>query len=305
MDWRDLQLAMVLTQAGSLSAASRELELAPSTISRRIDALEQTLGFELFERHRTGYTLTPAGEHVLAAIEPMMMAAKEVQRRASYQAMELDGVVVVAAPGELALYLCQCLPGFRAQFPHIRLRLLHEHRAPWPGEVDLAIMVSSSPPEAMIGRCISVVEYVLCASRTFLEVFGQRPLEQAPWVVFDESSGEHAQLDWERAHVSPAQIALEVSSRALHTETLCQGLGVGLAPRFVVEQRPELVALSAPLDALKVKVWLLTHESLKDSHRVRAVMDYLAVACAELAASHALILERALRLPRALVRDVG
>ena len=54
VDWRDLQLAMVLTQAGSLSAASRELELAPSTISRRIDALEQSLGFELFERQRTG-----------------------------------------------------------------------------------------------------------------------------------------------------------------------------------------------------------------------------------------------------------
>lgn len=305
MDWRELQLAMVLTQAGSLSAASRELELAPSTISRRIDALEQSLGFELFERQRTGYTLTPAGEHILAAIEPMMVAAREVRRRASYQAMELDGLVVVAAPSELALYLCQCLPGFRAQFPHIRLRLLHEHRTPWPGEVDLAIVVSNAPPEAMLGRCISVVEYVLCAARTFLEGFGERSLEQAPWVVFDESSKELPQLNWEREHISPDQVALEVSSRALHTEALCLGIGVGLAPRFVVEQRPELVAISAPIDALKVKVWLLTHESLKDSPRVRAVMDYLAAACAELAASHALILERARQLqPRALVKRV-
>ncbi len=65
-DWNDLRYFLAVASGGSTLAASRTLRVSQTTVARRIAALEQALGFPLFEKRQAGYALTPAGEELLA-----------------------------------------------------------------------------------------------------------------------------------------------------------------------------------------------------------------------------------------------
>jgi len=76
MDWNDLKFFLALAQAKSLSAAAAQLGVSPSTVSRRIEALELALHAQLFRPHRAGYDLTQAG---LGLVPPAELAAAQLR----------------------------------------------------------------------------------------------------------------------------------------------------------------------------------------------------------------------------------
>src|SRR6266567_9166919 len=64
MDWDNLKFFLALAETGSLSRASEKLRVDHSTVSRRIEMLEQDLGVRVVERLSRSYRLTPEGEQV-------------------------------------------------------------------------------------------------------------------------------------------------------------------------------------------------------------------------------------------------
>src|SRR5215208_2669438 len=67
--WDDFRLVKSIAEARGLAGAAEKLGVNHSTVFRRLGQIEERLGLKLFERHRTGYVLTTAGEEmaVLAA----------------------------------------------------------------------------------------------------------------------------------------------------------------------------------------------------------------------------------------------
>ena len=65
LDWNDLRYFLAVADGGSTLAAGRELRVSQTTVTRRIAALEEALGLQIFEKRQAGYTLTPAGEELL------------------------------------------------------------------------------------------------------------------------------------------------------------------------------------------------------------------------------------------------
>ena len=61
MDWNDLRFFLEVARAGTTLGASKTLRVSQSTVARRIAALEEALGLELFEKLQSGYALTEAG----------------------------------------------------------------------------------------------------------------------------------------------------------------------------------------------------------------------------------------------------
>ena len=80
---------------------------------------------------------------------------------------------------------------------------------------------------------------------------------------------------WESAKVSPSRVAVRVSSRLLFLEAVKQGVGVGLLPIGMGNREPSLGILSPPIPALDLPLWVLTHADLRETARVRALMDHL------------------------------
>src|SRR6476469_1782972 len=74
-EWTDLRFFLELARAGTLSGASRGLQVEHTTVARRIDRLEQQLGAALFDRSREGYELTEMGRALLPHAEAMEGAA--------------------------------------------------------------------------------------------------------------------------------------------------------------------------------------------------------------------------------------
>ena len=64
--WDDFRLIKAIADVRSLPAAAALLGINHSTVFRRLGQIEEALGAKLFERHRSGYTLTTAGEEMVA-----------------------------------------------------------------------------------------------------------------------------------------------------------------------------------------------------------------------------------------------
>jgi molybdate transport repressor ModE-like protein len=79
MDWDNVRVFLAVARGGQFVAAAKRLKLDHATVSRRIAALEETVGAKLFDRRTTGAKLTGAGERFISAAEQMESAFLHAQ----------------------------------------------------------------------------------------------------------------------------------------------------------------------------------------------------------------------------------
>jgi len=92
-EWTDLRFFLELARAGTLSGASRRLDVEHTTVARRIDRLEKELGSTLFDRSREGYELTEMGHALLPHAEAMEGAALAAAEQLGGAEVAAHGVV--------------------------------------------------------------------------------------------------------------------------------------------------------------------------------------------------------------------
>jgi DNA-binding transcriptional LysR family regulator len=85
--WDDFRLVKTIAEAKGLAGAAERLGINHSTVFRRLGALEEALKVKLFERHRAGYALSPAGEEMAALAERMEEDVATFARKLAGQAM--------------------------------------------------------------------------------------------------------------------------------------------------------------------------------------------------------------------------
>jgi len=123
--WEDAQTFLAVAEKCSFSAASTLLGVGQPTISRRIAALEDRLGCQLFTRGKRGTEITDSGARLLPAAEQMARWAGEFGRLAQGAEERPTGTVRVAAPPGLAVEVLAPLAAtIREQLPEIRLEVL-------------------------------------------------------------------------------------------------------------------------------------------------------------------------------------
>ena len=93
MDWDKLKIFHAVAEAGSFTSATINLNLSQSAISRQIQALEQDLKVQLFERHARGLTLTQHGEYVFKTAHYVISKLKEVETTLIDQKSKPSGTV--------------------------------------------------------------------------------------------------------------------------------------------------------------------------------------------------------------------
>lgn len=176
MNIADLQIFLAIGTAGSLSAAARQLGVAPMQISRRVLALEDELGVRLFHRTTRSVTLTDEG-HALVPYATAMVEAEAAARselgRAPGQA---SGLLKVTAPTVLGQSIIMpLLPDLLAAHPALRIELnLTDQLVDLVGQgYDLAIRVVATLRESdLVARRLGVKHRVLCASPEYLRKHG-------------------------------------------------------------------------------------------------------------------------------------
>ena len=83
MDSEDLKLLLMLDDRGSMSAVAKQLDLAVSTVARRLEGLEASLGLRLLDRRANGVRLTSEGGRIAALAAPLVDQAARIARAAA------------------------------------------------------------------------------------------------------------------------------------------------------------------------------------------------------------------------------
>jgi DNA-binding transcriptional LysR family regulator len=281
IDWTDLQFVLALAGSRSLAAAARGLGVSHTTVLRRVAALEASQGVRLFERLRTGYALTAGGEEMLAAAQAVSEVVTDLERKLAGRDLRLEGLVRVATVDTLSTSLLPpILAKFHADHPAVTVDLAVSptladltHR-----EADVAIRISNDPPEGLIGRRICQVGLGVYRAR---QSAGSRlrfeDLTVQRWIGPSEALAATNVARWMRDRVHNSQIILRVDSIVGMAEAAAAGIGLAALPCYLGDSMPRLeracdtgVAAARPAE-----LWVLTHEDLRRTARVRALTQHL------------------------------
>lgn len=126
-DLSDLRAFVAVADLASFRAAAEVLHLSQPALSRRVDKLEQALGFRLLERstrkvelNAMGRAFLPRARHVLAELEGALLGMADLAER-------IHGLVTVACiPSAVDNFVARAARGFQQRFPRIRLRVLDQ-----------------------------------------------------------------------------------------------------------------------------------------------------------------------------------
>lgn len=283
IDWNHIRAFHATATTGSLSAAARQLALTQPTLSRQVLALEADLGVALFERLGRKLVLTPTGLELLDHVRIMSDAADSVALAASGRVKEISGRVCISATDTFSAYvLPEIVERIRSEAPQITIVIVaanglsNLHRR----EADIAIRHARPDRTGLIGRHIRDTEAYFYASEGWVArnglLTGPADLAKADLIGFDDTARLSSYLREIGIPMEAADFRLISDSSIVVWEMVKRGMGVTAMLREVAERTPGVLKLLPDMAPVPVPIWLVTHQELDSSPRIRVVHRILA-----------------------------
>lgn len=282
-DWNDLKYFLSVAENGSTLKAANELRVSQTTVARRIAALEEAVKLPLFERRQAGYALTPAGLDLVERARGVERAAAGFHQAASGQARDTSGVVRLSTEEIFAVTLLgPWLRELHDLHPEIMIEIdtSQELRDLGAGEADIALRVTKSEqPAGVVGRRICADEWTLYCSQDYAARHGvpKRRAELKGHALVAGGGGHLARAydKWIRELGLEDQVAMHQPSSIGLLSAIRSGFGIAVLPCLLGDGEPDLVRCLPPRQGHGRVMWLLTHERVRHTPRVRAVIDFL------------------------------
>jgi DNA-binding transcriptional LysR family regulator len=284
--WDDFRLVKAIAEARSLGGAAEALAVNNSTVFRRLNTLEEQLGVRIFERARSGYVLTSAGEEMVALAGRMSESIMDFERKIAGQDVRPSGELRVTTTDTMFRDLiAPHFPTFQEKFPEIEVEFIIDNRPLNLSrrDADVAIRAAVDPPESLVGRRIATVGWAAYATADCLTRHKITPDDAAallapgvPWIGMSYPLQGIAATRWLDENVPAANIVARINAVSAIADAIDAGLGIGLLPCFMDVKCARFVRLPPRIPA-ESGLWLLTHADLKKAARVRAFLDFYAV----------------------------
>jgi DNA-binding transcriptional LysR family regulator len=281
-DWNDLRYFLAVADSGSTLAAGRALRVSQTTVARRIAALEEAVGLALFERRQAGYALTPAGEALLEQARAVEGAADAFADASGAQARDVTGSVRLTTLEIYAItLLAPILRDLHEAHPgiHIELDTTEEPRDLAAGAADIALRAGAPTGGGLVGRRIAPDPWTLYCSSAYAAEHGvprtRAELAGHPLIGGGGEKVWRYYRSWLRQHGLEESVAIHHGSVTGMLSAVRSGFGLAVLPSFLADRDPDLVRCLPPVEGDPAALWLLTHERLRHTPRIRAVMDFL------------------------------
>ncbi|WP_323802936.1 LysR family transcriptional regulator [Sulfitobacter litoralis] len=182
MDTDNLRLFVMAADRLNISAAGRDLGLAPAVASARLAKLEHELGVELLHRTTRKVSLSLEGSDFLPYAREILAQAEAAKAVLGGSETSPKGTLRFAAPSSFAQrHIMPLLPRFHALFPDLTLdlRLSDTRFDAIEGSFDLALRSAPLKDSSLKGRKLAEDTRVLCASPEYIAAHGtpQTPAE--------------------------------------------------------------------------------------------------------------------------------
>jgi DNA-binding transcriptional LysR family regulator len=285
-NWSDYPVFLSVAEAGSLTAAGKALGMSQPTVGRRIRALEDHFGTPLLKRQDGMLIPTTFGQSMLDHIRRMQDEAAAIDRSSATLEDSLSGVVrLSASEGVGTAWLPGVMQRFRAEHPDILVDIGIGFRSfnLAQREADIALRWKSPGEQnSLIGRKVADVSFGLFASPEYIERAGMPEtlddLSEHDGVMATIMDGKLLWIkdqDTDELMHEPKRVTFKSNSIWAFYEGLEQGYGIGLLPLNAADARQQHLVRVMPECEHSEGLYLVAHQDLKRSARIRAVFDYL------------------------------
>lgn len=178
MDRADLEMVHAVQLHGSLAQAAQALGLTPSAVTRRLAALEASLGVRLFQRTTRRVSATAEGETLAQRAAELLHGFETLEAELRERQAQAAGPIRLAATfGFGRRWLGPVLAAFQAQHPAVTVQLQLTERLPDLAAegLDGAVWLWSAPEQragAWVSRRLAPNRRVLVAAPEYLAVHG-------------------------------------------------------------------------------------------------------------------------------------
>lgn len=281
MNWDDARLFLAVARTGQILAASKRLGVNHATLSRRISALEATLGTRLLIRRTNGCELTSEGEVFLQAAERMETEMLAAQAAVSRIDAAIAGTVRIGAPDGFGVsFLAPRLGALTSHYPDLKIQLVPVPRSFSLSrrEADIAITLERPTEGRLVSAKLTDYSLGLYASQAYLSSHAKPDtvddLKQHRRIGYVEDLLYTASLNYTDEIMRNWDASFEVSSAVGQTEAVRSGAGIGILHNYIARQDAALKRL-LPDISIQRTYWTTWHESARDLLRVKTVINWL------------------------------
>jgi len=282
-DWNRARAFLVTAEEGSLAAAARSLGMTQPTLGRQVAALEREIGVDLFTRRGRGLELTPNGIKLLAHVRLMGEAASRFSLSASGKSEFIEGNVCITASELLSAFvLPPMIQTLRNMEPGIEIEMnaTNEERDLNRREADIAIRNFRPTQPELITRKLGSVRGHLYAAKSYLQQLGNSQsmaeLNKASYIDTEKPGRLLALLNAQGFNLSQQNFPVISNSHIVQWELVKLGAAITATLEDIGDNEPLVERLVVPgLSPIEMDLWIVTHNELRTSRRIRRVFDFL------------------------------
>lgn len=275
----DLLILLAVGRTGRYVHAAEALGVNHTTISRRIAALEQTIGARVLTRVGAVWELTDRGRDVLAAAEAIEAAVHSVAG-APGQQRALDGVVRISATDGFSAYIAApAAAEVQRNHPRVSAEIIATTRRASRQRSSVDIEVVVGEPTVQRAQAIRLGDYCLglYGSRAYLTTHGTPggvgDLAEHPLVYFIDSMLQVDDLDLATSFAPNMRQSVSSTNVFVHVEATRAAAGLGLLPCFLADQHDDLVRVLPAVVSVRLTYWLVARTETLRRPEVAAIVD--------------------------------
>jgi LysR family transcriptional regulator, regulator for bpeEF and oprC len=284
-----LLMFLNVVETRSFSATARALGVSTSAVSATIIRLEQKLSVRLLNRTTRSVSPTPEGAEFYDRCKRIVAELEAAEAAVSQAGSTPAGKLLVGMPSALGrMYVIPNLMRFTAAYPKISIEIVLDDFISGivSDGLDAAIQVGDLPPSSLTVRKLATVDYVLCASPSYLEARGHplvpEDLDQHHCVTYRRPrNGQIRQ--WRLQGTTPKDVParnglVTVNSGEGLIAAAVSGLGIVQVARYYAQPLLNTGALVEVLPDYRTQAYdisVIFQPTRRLAPRLRAFIDFL------------------------------
>ncbi|WGS54157.1 LysR family transcriptional regulator [Paraburkholderia sp. D15] len=274
IDWDDLRYFLAVVQSGSYQAASKKLGVDRTTVSRRVDALEKSVGAKLFTQIDKEYHQTEAGRAVLDVAQRLDEQVRLLSAQLKRPEGSLEGLVRLAVSSSFGDVFIAEIMAFHHLHPLVNIEVSNVSdpmNAVISRKADLGICVAYDQPSRLDCEFVGSLEVAVYKAAGLPD---DHPSAQA-WVGWSEDIPKSFAAWMNEYAPENARISTRVNSWESLKSAVLSGAGIAPLWCLLAEREPGLSRVSEKAPGHYIGLWLTSLDGLKRDASQQALWRFL------------------------------
>lgn len=284
----DMAMFVRIVEAGSITKAADQLNLAKSAVSRRLKDLETRLGSQLISRTTRQSNLTQAGEQYYQRVNNILNEVDALNEQTSGAPTRIEGTLKMTAPLSFGLmHLKDVIDKYANQHPSLKFELDFSDRHTDLVEegYELAIRIRELQDSSYQAKRLALIRYALCASPDYLKRMGTpktlEDLEGHEFLQYGLSKTSNLELTdaQGKKHNFEINSKIKASNGDFLRDMAIKGHGIAFLPTFITYKtlaQGELMPILEQYKLPTLNAYAVYPKNRFLSQRCRYLIDFIA-----------------------------